>query len=77
MESGTRKILLREVRIFAGYCLIVILISIYSSVSRTVVDGDVHTRFFSDLFVLHLIAWLLVYVIIRAAVWGIKEWIKP
>ena len=62
----TRKtIIAREVFRFAFYCAIVVIVSKYSATSRTVIGGETYTRFFPDLFVLHLLAWLLIYAIIR------------
>jgi hypothetical protein len=76
MEETTKKILRREARNFAVYFVIVLLVSRYSSTSRTVVDGVVYSRFFLDLFFLHMTAWVMVYALIRGAVWAVKSWIK-
>ena len=64
-EKETRKTIAREIFRFAFYCVIVVIVSKYSATSRTVIGGETYTRFFPDLFILHLLAWLLIYAIIR------------
>lgn len=72
MDQKTKKIVLRETSRFAIYFILVFLFSIYSSTSRTMVEGEVVTKFFGDLFGLHLFSWILIYAIIRVAVWFVK-----
>jgi len=76
MEENTKKILRRESFRFAACFFIILIISAYSSTSRTMVDGALHSRFFFDLFILNLIAWIMVYAVLRAAVWAVRTWIK-
>jgi hypothetical protein len=66
-----RKIIVREIYRFVFYCIIVIAISRYSAISRTVIGGETYTRFFPDLFALHLFAWILIYAIVRFIIWAV------
>ena len=72
MDHETRKIVICETIRFAAYFVLVFLFSIYSSTSRTMVDGEEVTKFFGDLFGLQLFSWILIYVLIRGAVWFVK-----
>ena len=72
MEQRTKRIVIRETFRFVIYFVLVFFFSIYSSTSRTMVEGEVITKFFGDLFGLHLFSWILIYAIIRGGVWFFK-----
>ena len=72
MDKKTKNIVIREIFKFAIYFVLVFFFSIYSSTSRTMVDGEVVTKFFGDLFGLHLFSWILIYAIVRGAIWFLK-----
>ncbi len=68
LDKKTKKIIVREGGIFAFYCVLAIMVSRYSSISRTIVGDKVYTEFFPDLFILHLLAWLIIYAVIRSVI---------
>ncbi|MFC1570363.1 hypothetical protein ACFL4E_01100 [Candidatus Omnitrophota bacterium] len=73
MEEAKKKTIIREALRFGIYFVLVFLFSIYSATRKTVVGGVEVTDFFMNLFFLNLISWVIIYAIVRGAVWLVKN----
>jgi len=73
MDNKLKKTIICECKWFLPYFIIVGLISKFSATGNMVVQGEAYPRFFLDLFILHFLSWIFIYVIIRFIVWVVKK----
>ena len=61
----------KEIKVGGIYFFIVVLFSIHSSLSREIIAEELYREFHVDLFILNLLAWVIIYVLVRG---GMLAW---
>ncbi|HNX90278.1 MAG TPA: hypothetical protein PKY78_01150 [Candidatus Omnitrophota bacterium] len=59
---------IREIKVFMPFFVFFIVLSVFGATSRNSIAGNLYTKFYLSLFLLHLSSWIIIYVIFRSVI---------